>query len=197
MKHICYYFMFFYRELNLFTTWPVLSDSVVVDSEGFSDLEPQTAPEWSVQVKMASSPACLLGEYMTDFIHLCNNQKNMVELLGENASYTHDDDQTLSTVFNVLTESRIPTISTVMGRTSAKKNKRVEGPLTEDILLPILYFLFPDAEDNSVRLYLLKFLYYNVNESSLYKRNQAVSCYKLRIYLESFLKICKYNYMVI
>ncbi|KAL6266273.1 hypothetical protein P5V15_003133 [Pogonomyrmex californicus] len=136
-------------ELHLFVTWPQMSDNVVVDSEGYSDLEPQLAPEWSVQVKMVASPACLLGEYMTDFLHLCNNQKTMVELLGENASYIHDDDQMLSTAFNVLTESRIPTISTVMGRASAKKNKNVEGPISEDILLPILYFLFPDADDTS------------------------------------------------
>lgn len=129
-----------------------MSDSVVVDSEGFSDLEPQLAPEWSVLVKMVSSPACLLGEYMTDFLHLCNNQKTMVELLGENAAYIQSDDQMLSSAFNALTESRIPTISSVVGRASSKKNKNVEGPISEEILLHILYFLFPDAEDSSVRL---------------------------------------------
>lgn len=127
-------------------------DSIIVDSEGFSDLEPQQAPEWSVLVKMVSSPACLLGEYMTDFLHLCNNQKTMVDLLGENASYIHNDDQILSSAFNALTESRIPALSTVVGRASLKKNKSVEGPISEEILLPILYFLFPDAEDNSVNL---------------------------------------------
>ncbi|XP_029166828.1 rab3 GTPase-activating protein catalytic subunit [Nylanderia fulva] len=135
-------------ELNLFTTWPEMSDNVVVDSEGYSDLEPQLAPEWSVQVKMVTLPACLLGEYMSDFLHLCNNEKTMVELLGENASYIYDD-QMLSSAFNVLTESRIPTISTVVGRTNMKKNKNVEGPISEEILLPILYFLFPDADDTS------------------------------------------------
>ncbi|KAL6427602.1 hypothetical protein ACFW04_008819 [Cataglyphis niger] len=135
-------------ELHLFTTWPEMSDNVVVDSEGYSDLDPQLAPEWSVQVKMVTLPACLLGEYMTDFLHLCNIQKTMVELLGENASYIYDD-QMLSSAFNILTESRIPTISTVVGRTSSKKNKNVEGPISEEILLPILYFLFPDADDTS------------------------------------------------
>lgn len=141
-----------FRELHLFVTWPQMSDNVVVDSEGYSDLEPQLAPEWSVQVKMVALPACLLGEYMTDFLHLCNNQKTMVELLGENASYIQDDEHMLSSAFNVLTESRIPTISTVVSRASAsmKKNKNIEGPISEEILLPILYFLFPDADDNTV-----------------------------------------------
>lgn len=132
----------------------------MVDSEGYSDLEPQLAPEWSVQVKMVALPACLLGEYMTDFLHLCNNQKTMVELLGENASYIHDDDQTLSSAFNVLTESKIPTISAVVGRRSSttKKNKNIEGPISEEILLPILYFLFPDADSTEVCSASLKLL---------------------------------------
>ncbi|KYM94324.1 PREDICTED: rab3 GTPase-activating protein catalytic subunit isoform X1 [Cyphomyrmex costatus] len=137
------------RELHLFVTWPQMSDNVVVDSEGYSDLDAQLAPEWSVQVKMVALPACLLGEYMTDFLHLCNNQKTMVELLGESASYIHDDEQMLSSAFSVLTESRIPTITTVVGRANAKKNKNIEGPISEEILLPILYFLFPDADENS------------------------------------------------
>ncbi|KAG5318252.1 RB3GP protein, partial [Pseudoatta argentina] len=136
------------RELYLSVTWPQMSDNVVVDSEGYSDLEPQLAPEWSVQVKMVALPACLLGEYMSDFLHLCNNQKTMVELLGENASYMHDE-QMLSSAFSVLTESRIPTISAVVGRANTKKNKNIEGPISEEILLPILYFLFPDADENS------------------------------------------------
>lgn len=129
-----------------------MSDNVVVDSEGYSDLDPQLAPVWSVQVKMVALPACLLGEYMTDFLHLCNNRKTMVELLGENASYIHDDDQTLSAALDALTESRIPTISTVVGRASAKKNRNVDGPISEDTLLTILYFLFPDADDSSVHI---------------------------------------------
>lgn len=124
-----------------------MPDNVVVDSEGYSDLDPQLAPEWSVQVKMVTLPACLLSEYITDFLHLCNNTKTMVELLGENASYIDD---TLSSALNVLTESKIPTISAVMGRGSVKKSKNVEGPISEEILLPILYFLFPDADDTTV-----------------------------------------------
>lgn len=127
-----------------------MSENFIVDSEGFTDLEPQFAPEWSVQVKMVSSQACLLGEYLTDFLHLCNNQKTMVQLLGDAVMYAEQDDQALSSVFNILTESKIPTISTVVSKATTKKNKNVEGPIPEEILLSILYFLFPDADENSV-----------------------------------------------
>ncbi|KAK2582517.1 hypothetical protein KPH14_004814 [Odynerus spinipes] len=98
-------------ELHLYTTWPQMSENVVVDSEGFTDLEPQLAPEWSVQVTMVPSPACLLGDYLTDFLHLCNDQRAMADLLG-----------------------------------TTKKPKKVEGPISEEVLMPIIYFLFPDTE---------------------------------------------------
>lgn len=135
-------------ELCLSTTWREVSESVVVDSEHFSDLDPQLAPEWSVQVKMMSSPACLLGEYLTDFLHLCHNQKTMVELLGDYVSCIDSNDQMLSSAFNVLTETRIPAISTVVSKAAMRRSKSVEGPIAEEIFLPILYFLFPDADDN-------------------------------------------------
>ncbi|XP_076667332.1 RAB3 GTPase activating protein subunit 1 isoform X2 [Andrena cerasifolii] len=136
-------------ELHLFTTWPEMSENVVVDSEGFTDLEPQLAPEWSVQVKMVSSPACLLGEYLTDFLHICNSKKTMVDLLGDVVIHAQHEDQPLSSVFNILTESKIPTISTVVSKATTKRNKNMEGTIPEEILLSILYFLFPDAEENT------------------------------------------------
>lgn len=129
-----------------------MPENVVVDSESYTDLEPQQAPEWSVQVKMTSSPACLLGDYLIDFIHLCSNQKTLSELLGDIANYTDNDSQNLSSAFNALTESRVPALSTVVSKAASKKTKQVEGPISEDILLPILYFLFPDAEDNPVSI---------------------------------------------
>ncbi|XP_076283698.1 RAB3 GTPase activating protein subunit 1 [Lasioglossum baleicum] len=133
-------------ELHLFTSWPEMSENVVVDSEGFTDLEPQLAPEWSVQVKVMSSPVCLLGEYLSNF-------KSIADLQGDVVMFPQNEDQSLSSVFNILTESRIPTISTVVSKATAKKNKNVEGPIQEEILLSILYFLFPDADDNSKAVY--------------------------------------------
>ncbi|XP_078043927.1 RAB3 GTPase activating protein subunit 1 isoform X2 [Augochlora pura] len=133
-------------ELHLFTTWPEMSDNVVVDSESFTDLEPQHAPEWSVQVNMVSSPVCLLGEYLSNF-------KSIADLQGDLVMFPQNEDQSLSSVFNILTESRIPKISTVVSKATAKKNKSMEGPIQEEILLSLLYFLFPDADENSKAAY--------------------------------------------
>ncbi|XP_076631744.1 RAB3 GTPase activating protein subunit 1 isoform X1 [Colletes latitarsis] len=140
-------------ELHLFTTWPEMLENVIVDSESFTDLEPQLAPKWSVLVKMSPMPACLLGEYLTEFLHICNSQKMMVDLLGDAVIYAQNEDQSLSSVFNILTESKVPTIATVVGKAAAKKNKNVDGPISEEILLSILYFLFPDADENSKASY--------------------------------------------
>jgi hypothetical protein len=52
---------------------------------------------------------------------------------------------------NLLTESPVPTISKVIEK--AKGQLQVcapEGPIADNQLMPILYFLFPDAEDESV-----------------------------------------------
>jgi len=53
-----------------------------VDSESYSDFEPSQAPHWSVRVKMVEKPACLLSEYLTEFIQLCNSNRSMQDLLG-------------------------------------------------------------------------------------------------------------------
>lgn len=136
-------------ELELFTTWPQICENVVVDSESFTDLEPQLAPEWSARVKMIQNPACLLGEYLTDFLAMCHNEKNLVDVLGNVAAYLDNGDQMLCTAFDALTKSKIPPISKVLSKASSKKSsKNVDGPISEDVMIQILYFLFPDADKN-------------------------------------------------
>lgn len=130
-----------------------MAENVVIDSESFTDLEPQLAPEWSAVVKMVPSPACLLGEYLSDFLALCNNQRSLVDMLGDAAAYMDNSDQVLSSAFNRLTESSIPTISKVVNRGPARKNsKNVDGPIAEEVMISILYFLFPDAEESPVSI---------------------------------------------
>ena len=81
---------------------------------------------------------------------MCREKKSLTDVLGDSASY-NSEESTLSSAFNILTESRIPTISNVVGKKSTKQRSRnVEGPISEEILLPIIYFLFPDADENSV-----------------------------------------------
>jgi hypothetical protein len=54
-----------------------------VDCESYSAFEPSQAPQWSVQVKMAKDPACLLSKHFSKFIQLRNNNSSMHYLLGD------------------------------------------------------------------------------------------------------------------
>lgn len=60
---------------------------MVVDSESYSDLDPSQAPEWSVAVRMADKPVCLLAEYLSEFLQLCSSTRSMVDLLGDLLQY--------------------------------------------------------------------------------------------------------------
>lgn len=104
---------------------------------------------------MVPAPACLLGEYLAQFLQLCSNKKSLPDLLGDGAAYVDNEGQSLSSAFNILTESKIPSISTVIHRRPSSKRKNIDGPITEDLILPILYFLFPDAEEKPVIFYTL------------------------------------------
>lgn len=131
----------------MFVSWPELNEAGFVDSEVFSDLDPLKALNWSLKVEVVHAPACLLGEYLSQFLQLCSNRKSLTDLLGDGAAYVDNEGQSLSSAFNILTESKIPSISTVIHRRPSKARKNIDGPITEDLLLPILYFLFPDAEE--------------------------------------------------
>ncbi|XP_021920083.1 rab3 GTPase-activating protein catalytic subunit isoform X2 [Zootermopsis nevadensis] len=135
-------------ELHLFATWPQLMENVVVDSESYSDFEPSQAPLWSVQVKMAEQPACLLSEYFIEFIHLFSSNRSMQDLLGDLVDRGTLVGTNLSTPLDLLTESRVPTISKVIKKAKGQYQESApEGPIADNHLMPILYFLFPDAED--------------------------------------------------
>ncbi|KAJ8680941.1 hypothetical protein QAD02_016728 [Eretmocerus hayati] len=135
------------EEFHLFVSWPEICENILVDSENFSDLEPLSAPEWSLQVKMVPSPACLLGDYLTQFVQLCKSHNSLVEVLGDGAAYNDNENHGLTAAFNKLTESKIPSLSTIVSRRASKARRNINGTIPEDVLLPVLYFLFPDAED--------------------------------------------------
>ena len=139
----------------MFATWRQMNDTNVIESECHSNLDPLSAREWSLLVKSTQSPICLLGDYLTNFMQLTRESKSLVDVLGDSATYDSEE-SSISSAFNILTESRIPTISNVVSkRTSKQRSRNVEGPMTDDILLPIINFLFPDATENSVS-YLFK-----------------------------------------
>lgn len=131
--------------LTLYTSWHDILETMAVDNESYSDFDPLSAPVWSVSISRSENLLCLLTDYFTEFILLCNSNKTTEDLLGEFASRDAND---MLQPFSLLTESRIPTLSNLLSQYASRK-KSIEGPINQKLLMPILYYLFPDVEENS------------------------------------------------
>ncbi|NWW37996.1 RB3GP protein, partial [Panurus biarmicus] len=143
-------------ELHLATTWPHLAEGIIVDNDVYSDLDPLQAPQWSVRVRKADNPQCLLGDFLTEFFKLCRRKESTDEILGRSAFDEEGKEVAdISHALSKLTEPApvpIPKLSVTNMVHSAKKKIRKhrgvdESPLNNDVLNTILLFLFPDAAD--------------------------------------------------
>ncbi|XP_064646210.1 rab3 GTPase-activating protein catalytic subunit-like [Lineus longissimus] len=138
-------------ELHLATTWPTLSEDMIVDNDVYTDLDPLQAPYWSVRVRMTDDPQCLLTEFLTDFTKVCRRSESTEQLLGR--SIDDDEDAAdISQALQRLTEPvpgyQIPSLSTVVSKATTKfAIKPEEAPIPADILNELLLFLFPDARE--------------------------------------------------
>lgn len=140
--------------LTLRVTWSHLPCHLVVDTENYTDFNPLEAHKWSVLAKMTEQPLCLLSDCFSEFHQLLNNNLTIYDILGDFASNPTPAE---SNPLDVLTEPKVPTISSVLkraARNSLTKNRRAGiAPLSEEVLVPMLYFLFPDADDNAALPY--------------------------------------------
>lgn len=134
--------------LTLKVSWSHLPSHLVVDSESYTDFNPLEGPKWSLLAKMAEQPLCLLSDCFSDFFQLLSNSLTIYDILGDFAS---NPSQAEANPLDVLTE---PTISSVLkraARNSLTKSRRTGvAPLPEDVLVPMLYFLFPDADESAM-----------------------------------------------
>nr|XP_020635296.1 rab3 GTPase-activating protein catalytic subunit isoform X3 [Pogona vitticeps] len=144
-------------ELHLATTWPHLTEGIIVDNDVYSDLDPVQAPQWSVRVRKADNPQCLLSDFVTEFFKLCRRKESTDEILGKSAFEEEGKDADISHALSKLTEPtpvHIHKLSvTNMVHTAKKKIRKHRGidesPLNNEVLNAILLYLFPDAADKS------------------------------------------------
>ncbi|XP_076304307.1 RAB3 GTPase activating protein subunit 1 isoform X2 [Tachypleus tridentatus] len=142
-------------ELLLFTTWPCLSEDVVVDNDVHSDMDLTQAPSWAVKVRTKDEPACLLGEFLEEFIALCHRKESQQQLLGKLPGEEFDDSNEISQALNKLARSHpipvaLPNLSAVVSKARPNLHKKSEVSLIDDSLLDkILIFLFPNSVPTS------------------------------------------------
>uniref|UniRef100_A0A667YXH6 Rab3 GTPase-activating protein catalytic subunit n=1 Tax=Myripristis murdjan TaxID=586833 RepID=A0A667YXH6_9TELE len=134
-------------ELHLATTWPHLTEGIVVDNDVYSDLDPLQAPHWSVRVRKAENPQCLLGDFLTEFFKLCCRKESTEEILGRGlAEEEGKENSDISAALSKLTEPAavpIPKLSVSNMVHSARKrirrHRRIdESPLSNEMLNSIL-----------------------------------------------------------
>ncbi|XP_020495580.2 rab3 GTPase-activating protein catalytic subunit isoform X1 [Labrus bergylta] len=142
-------------ELHLATTWPHLTEGIVVDNDVYSDLDPLQAPHWSVRVRTAENPQCLLGDFLSEFFKLCCKKESTEEFLGRGLVEEEGQENTdISSALSRLTEptATVPisklSVSNMVhsARKHIRRHRRVaESPLNNDVLNSVLLCLFPDA----------------------------------------------------
>uniref|UniRef100_A0A8C5R4K0 Rab3 GTPase-activating protein catalytic subunit n=1 Tax=Leptobrachium leishanense TaxID=445787 RepID=A0A8C5R4K0_9ANUR len=141
-------------ELHLATTWPCLTEGIIVDNDVYSDLDPLQAPQWSVRVRKADNPQCMLGDFLSEFFRLSRRKESTDELLGKSAFEENGKEGAdISQALSKLTEpAPVPihklSVSSMVhsARKKIRKHRGAdESPLSNDVLNAILFFLFPDS----------------------------------------------------
>ncbi|CAH1235391.1 unnamed protein product [Diabrotica balteata] len=137
------------NSLVLHTTWNHVPNHLIVDSENYTDFDPKAAMKWSLLIKTTSEPVCLLADALTEFFQNLSNQSTVFDILGDFAALPSNDSNPL----DLLTEPAVPTISRLLNRASRQstsRNKMTNNPpLSESVLVLLLYFLFPDADEST------------------------------------------------
>ena len=137
------------------TRWVKKLENMIMDTEVNSDFDAASAPMWSLLVKLSEQPICLLADCLMEFLSQFNNGEDSYGILGDYVTATSESNNPL----DLLTESNLPLISHVLkqaARSSSTKFRKDVAPLAEEILVPLLYYLFPDATENSTFTYLEK-----------------------------------------
>nr|XP_029715261.1 rab3 GTPase-activating protein catalytic subunit-like isoform X1 [Aedes albopictus] len=143
-------------ELILHCTWPHVADNVVVDSQSYSDFDPLTAPVWTLRARFEDAPVCYMSDCVQEFLQVSESRRAITEYFPELAvGATQNLEGTKA--LERLTESKIPTLSSVIPGIATSGGKKdtikLEGPLNDELLKDMLYYLFPDAQNDASHQY--------------------------------------------
>ncbi|XP_041980268.1 rab3 GTPase-activating protein catalytic subunit [Aricia agestis] len=124
--------------------WPQFRESAIMDSSTFSDIDPLMAPTWTITLKIKNNIKCQLSEVIGRVMNLLENNNLLMDVLGLSKSLG------LVNPLNKITEAPITIsklVKAAVGRNTTSSD--FKGPITDDLLMPLLYYVFPDAvEDN-------------------------------------------------
>lgn len=145
-------------ELVLYCTWPHVADNVVIDSQTYSDFDPLTAPVWSLRARFEDAPVCYMSDCIQEFLQVSGSRRALTEYFPELA-FGSTQNMEGTKALERLTDSKIPTLSSVIPGIAAaggakKDEHKLDGPLNDEQLKDMLYYLFPDAHKDVLYEYL-------------------------------------------
>lgn len=123
--------------------WPKFRECTIVESSTFSDIDPLMAPTWTLTFKVKDNYDCLLAETIQRMMDLLDNNSLLMDSLGLSRSLG------LVNPLHKITEAPI-TISKLV-KAAIGHSKTVsdfKGPIPDDLLMPLLYYVFPDAVED-------------------------------------------------
>lgn len=123
--------------------WPRFRESAIVDSSTFSDIDPIMAPLWTITLKMRDNINCQLSETIGKVMDLLDNNNLLMDTLGLSRSLG------LVNPLQKITEAPITIsklVKAAMGHGSTVSE--FKGPIADDLLMPLLYYIFPDAVED-------------------------------------------------
>lgn len=120
--------------------WPKFRESAIVDSSTFSEIDPIMAPTWTITLKMRDNFNCQLSEFINKIMDLLDNNNLLMDTLGLSKSLG------LVNPLHKITEAPITISKLVKAAIGQSKNvSDFKGPIADDLLMPLLYYIFPDA----------------------------------------------------
>uniref|UniRef100_H0X8T5 Rab3 GTPase-activating protein catalytic subunit n=1 Tax=Otolemur garnettii TaxID=30611 RepID=H0X8T5_OTOGA len=142
-------------ELHLATTWPHLTEGIIVDNDVYSNLTPRLQPSLLFgRPRLDLNPPAQVGDFVTEFFKICRRKESTDEILGR--STFEEEGREIADITHALSKLTEPAPVPIhklsvsnMVHTAKKKIRKHRGveesPLNNDVLNTILLFLFPDA----------------------------------------------------
>ncbi|XP_013182913.2 rab3 GTPase-activating protein catalytic subunit [Amyelois transitella] len=128
--------------------WPKFRECTIIESSSYSDIDPLMAPSWTLTLKMRDKIDCQLSETISKMMDLLGNDNLLMDTLGLSRSLG------LVNPLHKITEAPITISKLVKAAIGQGSNiSEFKGPISDDLLMPLLYYVFPDAVEDSTFIY--------------------------------------------
>lgn len=128
------------QSILLNAIWPKFRECTFVESSTFSDIDPLMAPIWTMTLKIRENISCQLSETIDKIMDLLDTDYLLMDTLGLSKSLG------LVNPLHKITEAPITISKLVKAAIGQSRNtSEFKGPIADELLMPLLYYIFPDA----------------------------------------------------